>query len=56
MALVTRVHTNGPQNRGFMPKMNFPKFSGKNPRIWKDKCEYYFTLLEALHMQDNAET
>jgi hypothetical protein len=49
-----------------MPKMIFPKFTGQNPRIWKDECEDYFTLLEipkamwttaaAMHMEDNAET
>jgi hypothetical protein len=52
--------------RNFMPKMNFPKFSGKNPNIWKNKCEDYFKLLDipesmwttpaSLHMEGNAET
>src|SRR5687767_2787180 len=32
-------------NRGFMPKMNLSRFNGKNPSIWKDKCEDYFKLL-----------
>jgi hypothetical protein len=52
-------------NRGFLPKMNFPRFSGKDPGIWKVKCEDYFRLLDipeiiwttttSLHMDDNAE-
>ena len=45
--------------------MNFPRFNGKNPRIWKDKCQDYFGLMNipesmwataaSLHMDDNAE-
>ena len=45
--------------------MNFPRFNGKNPRIWKDKCQDYFRLMNipesmwataaSLHMDDNAE-
>jgi hypothetical protein len=52
-------------SKGFAPKMNFPRFNGKNPRIWKDKCQYYFQLMNipesmwataaSLHMDDNAE-
>jgi len=51
--------------KGFAPKMNFPRFNGKNPRIWKDKCQDYFRLMNipksmwataaSLHMDDNAE-
>jgi len=51
--------------KGFAPKMNFPRFNGKNPRIWKDKCQDYFQLMNipesmwataaSLHMDDNAE-
>jgi hypothetical protein len=26
------------------PKMDFPKFSGDNPRLWKDRCEVYFEV------------
>lgn len=25
-------------------KMDFPKFSGDNPRLWKDRCEVYFKV------------
>jgi hypothetical protein len=49
-----------------MPKMNFPRFNGKNPGIWKNKCEDYFYLLNipeamwttvaSLHMDENAES
>jgi hypothetical protein len=49
-----------------MPKMNFRKFNGKNPNIWKNKCEDYFKMLDipesmwttvaSLHMEGNAET
>ncbi|CAO2146347.1 unnamed protein product [Urochloa humidicola] len=27
-----------------MPKMDFPKFSGENPRLWADQCEMYFEI------------
>ena len=27
---------------GRTPKMDFPKFDGSNPRLWKDKCELFF--------------
>ena len=30
--------------RHVVPKMSFPKFTGVNPRIWKDKCLDYFHL------------
>jgi hypothetical protein len=26
-------------NRGFLPKMNFPRFNGKNRSIWKNKLK-----------------
>jgi len=51
--------------KGFAPKMNFPRFNGKNPRIWKDKCQDYFQLMNipesmwataaSLHMDDNTK-
>jgi hypothetical protein len=51
--------------RGFTPKMSFPKFSGTNPCIWREKCKDCFTLMEtpehlwataaSLHMEGNAE-
>jgi len=27
-----------------IPKMNFPKFDGENPRLWITWCEDYFDL------------
>ena len=27
-----------------MPKMQFPKFDGANPKVWRDNCESYFEL------------
>lgn len=27
-----------------VPKMNFPKFDGVNPRLWKEQCEVYFDI------------
>jgi hypothetical protein len=41
------VHPDGDRNearRGWMPKMDFPKFDGTDPRIWIDKCIAYFSL------------
>ena len=26
------------------PKIEFPKFDGQNPRLWKDRCELYFEV------------
>ena len=31
-------------SRAHLPKMSFPRFSGQNPKIWKDKCMDYFTI------------
>ncbi|WVZ96404.1 hypothetical protein U9M48_042044, partial [Paspalum notatum var. saurae] len=28
----------------FLPKMEFPKFDGDNPRLWWDRCEMYFEV------------
>lgn len=25
-------------------KMEFPKFGGDNPRLWRDQCEIYFEV------------
>jgi hypothetical protein len=33
-------------NRIQLPKMSFPKFTGTNPCIWKDKCENYFKIFD----------
>jgi len=30
--------------RRTVPKMDFPKFDGENPRLWKDRCEMYFEV------------
>lgn len=27
-----------------MPKMDFPRFDGDNPKSWLQKCEYYFQM------------
>ena len=36
------VATNCPL--GYVPKLEFPKFDGSNPRIWIKKCCKYFSL------------
>jgi hypothetical protein len=40
--------------------MSFPKFNGEHPRVWRDKCLYYFTLSlfnihKSLWVTDDAE-
>jgi len=47
-----------------VPKLAFPRFDGLNPRIWKSKCQDYFSLYDvpdamkatfaSLHIDDNA--
>ena len=27
-----------------LPKLDFPKFDGENPRLWKDRCEMFFEV------------
>ena len=27
-----------------LPKLDFPKFDGENPRLWRDRCEMYFDV------------
>ena len=27
-----------------LPKLDFPKFDGENPRIWRDRCEMFFEV------------
>ncbi|CAO2189278.1 unnamed protein product [Urochloa humidicola] len=27
-----------------LPKLDFPKFNGDNPRVWREKCEKYFSV------------
>jgi hypothetical protein len=29
---------------GKLPKMNFPKFEGENPKLWKSHCENYLEM------------
>jgi hypothetical protein len=29
---------------GKLPKMNFSKFEGENPKLWKSRCESYFDM------------
>jgi hypothetical protein len=39
----------GPGSRvhpGKLTKMNFPKFDGENPQLWKFRCERYFEMYE----------
>jgi hypothetical protein len=31
---------------GRLPKLNFPEFSGDNPRLWVSRCENYFDMYE----------
>jgi hypothetical protein len=27
-----------------LPKLDFPKFNGEHPRVWREKCEKYFAM------------
>jgi len=38
---------------GPVPKLEFPKFDGENPRLWKDCCEMYF---EVSHVSESLKT
>jgi hypothetical protein len=31
---------------GSMPNMDFPKFDGVNPCLWKEQCEIYFEIYD----------
>jgi hypothetical protein len=31
---------------GRLPKLNFPKFEGKNPKLWKSRCENYVEMYD----------
>jgi len=52
------------RDRHALPKMSFPRFTGANPTIWKDKCldyfrifnipEVYWVTAASMHMDDNA--
>ena len=51
-------------HRHAVPKMSFPKFTGANPTIWRDKCLDYFHIFNipetlwtpttAMNMDDNV--
>ncbi|KAL8087895.1 hypothetical protein AgCh_037873 [Apium graveolens] len=55
----------GVRSLSFLPKLEFPKFDGSNPRVWIKKATKYFELckiqpdervdLASLHMLDKAE-
>lgn len=55
-----------PNTLKFVPKLEFPKFDGMNPRCWMKKCARYFELckipaeqkvdLASLYMVDKAES
>jgi len=36
----------GSSRSSHKPKLEFPKFDGQQPRLWKDKCESYFEVYE----------
>jgi hypothetical protein len=31
---------------GRLPTINFPKFGGSQPQLWREKCESYFDMYE----------
>ena len=37
-------HIQGTRSLSFMPKLEFPKFDGSNPRVWIKKASKYFEL------------
>jgi hypothetical protein len=40
-----------------LPKLDFPKFTGDNPKIWKKKCETYFDVFSVPdHLQTKYAT
>jgi hypothetical protein len=40
-----------------LPKLDFPKFQGDNPKIWKKKCETYFEVFSVpAHLQTRYAT
>jgi hypothetical protein len=38
------VDTRGGNSTGKLPKLNFPTFTGDNPRLWLSRCENYFDM------------
>jgi hypothetical protein len=60
-------HRFGENNSGYknaVPKLSFPEFSGKDPKVWRHKCEDFFHIYNvpeclwvttaSMHMKDNA--
>ena len=57
-------HDAAPLPRSVLPKLQFPLFTGENPKIWRDKCVDYFRISNieesmwvtaaALHFDKNA--
>jgi hypothetical protein len=31
---------------GKLPKMDFPKFEGENPKLWQSRCGSYFDMYD----------
>ncbi|XP_026459874.1 uncharacterized protein LOC113360593 [Papaver somniferum] len=60
------AHTNirNPHSINHIPKLDFPRFDGENPKSWIQKCEYYFqmqgvpdvnrTRMAAIHLDGKA--
>jgi len=36
------VHSDFSPRAPPLPKLEFPKFDGDNPRLWRDRCEMFF--------------
>jgi hypothetical protein len=42
-------HSNHHSPRDFkLPKIDFPKFEGEHPQVWREKCEKYFAMYNVL--------
>ncbi|XP_026378796.1 uncharacterized protein LOC113273262 [Papaver somniferum] len=62
----SNFHSGGRDSTQFhrMPKLDFPRFDGDNPKSWIQKCEYYFqmhnineprkTRMAAIHLDGKA--
>jgi hypothetical protein len=42
-------HSKGFARDFHMPRIDFPKFEGEHPKIWKEKCEKYFLMSGVPH-------
>lgn len=59
------LESGNPNSLKFVPKLEFPKFDGTNPKMWMKKCARYFELckvpadqkvdLASLYMVDKVE-